>query len=68
MSTDTQTWPEITDYVIGESCKTGIDSSTSRLRMCTQTWPGNMVGKSCKPPTHMLKVNDLIKDQQLKFM
>ena len=46
---------------------TGMDLSVSRQRTCTQTWPGNMVGES-QAPTAALKVNELIKGQQLKFM
>ena len=49
MSTDTQTWLEVTDDTISTGwSQTGMDSSTSRQGMCTQTWPGNTVGKSHK--------------------
>ena len=49
--------------------KTVMDSSMSRWRMCTQTWPGVIgdgIGKGLQAPTHALGVKQSIKRSTVK--
>ena len=45
--------------------QTGMDYTVLKERTLTQTWPGNMVGKSCKH-LHKHKLKDPIRDYLFK--
>ena len=67
LSTDTQTWPEVTGDTIGKVRKLAwtqcIKVKDIYSDMARQHGRHNL-----QAPTHALKVNDLIKGQQLKFI